>query len=220
MSKIVIFGVGEIAEVVTYFLHQSTKYEVCAYTVDKQYIKAPQFKGKPVVDWESIEMQYPPDSYKLFCPISFKKLNALRKSKYFEGKAKGYSFISYIHPSALISTEDIGENCLILEGCNIQPFASIGNNVILWSYTHIGHHSVIGSHCFIAGCGGIGGSTIIGDECFIGGHFAIGDNLIVGERSLLGIGVTIANSVPSGAYVGSPKMIFRQDMADKLGKRL
>lgn len=39
MSKVVIFGVGQIAEVAYFYLKNDSEHEVAAFTVDGEYIK-------------------------------------------------------------------------------------------------------------------------------------------------------------------------------------
>ena len=187
MANVIVFGTGQIAELVSYFLDNDSEHEIVGYTVNEAYISEPTFLGKPVVAWENLESKFPPSDYYLFCPLSYRNLNQERRDKYQEGKNKGYRFITYIHSSSLVSTKKVGENCLILERCTLQPYSSIGDNVVLWTSTHIGHHSKVGDHCFIAGTGGIAGNTTIGEGTFIGGYSGVGDNVIVGKYCLIGI---------------------------------
>ena len=195
MAAIVVFGVGQIADMVSFFIETDTAHEIVAYTVDRSHIEDEIFRGKPVVPWEDLATVFPPPVYQLFCPISFRGLNEFRRLKYEEGKKKGYQFLSYIHSSSLVNAESIGENCMILEDCVIQPGVRIGNNVILWSSTHIGHHSAIGDHCFIAGHGGVSGNVAVGDSCFFGGGSLVGDGVKIGARCILGLGAKVTEDM-------------------------
>ena len=205
MSKVVIFGTGQIAEVVAFFIETDTSHEIAAYTVDQSFLTETTYRGKPVVAWEELETIYPPEEYELFCPISYRDLNEQRRKKYEEGKARGYRFLNYIHSSCLVNAESIGDNCLILEDCVLQPGARIGNNVILWSSTHVGHHTGIGDHCFIAGNGGIAGNVTIGESCFFGGGFLVADNVKIGARCILGIGAIIKTDMNDESVAVSDK---------------
>jgi hypothetical protein len=40
MTKVVVFGVGQLAEVVHFYLSHDSPHEVAAFTVDNQYQKA------------------------------------------------------------------------------------------------------------------------------------------------------------------------------------
>lgn len=93
MDRVVVFGVGQIAEVAYFYLKNDSEYEVAAFTVDGEYVKEPYFSNLPVVPFEEITRSCPPDRYKMFVPISYKSMNRAREEKYLEAKAKGYSFI-------------------------------------------------------------------------------------------------------------------------------
>jgi acetyltransferase-like isoleucine patch superfamily enzyme len=148
MAKIIIFGTKDLAELAHYYITNDSIHEVVAFTVHKKYKNVDEFKGLPVIDFESIVDVFPHNNFKLFAPMIGKNMNRLRESVYVEGKNKGYQFISYISSKATLFDNIIGENCFILENNTIQPFTKIGNNVVLWSGNHIGHHSEIKDHVF------------------------------------------------------------------------
>jgi acetyltransferase-like isoleucine patch superfamily enzyme len=200
MADIVIFGAGAIAEVATVYLQRHTDHRIVGYTADAAYCKADRFGDKPLVPWESLETRFPPDRVSLLGPLSFRRMNQFRRDRYLEGKARAYSFITFVHPSCHVYTEHIGENCFILEQNVIQPFVRIGNNVMMWSGNHIGHHSVIGDHCFFSSQVGLSGSVVVGESCFFGGQTGIGAGVVVGNRCFFGERTVIVREpVPDGA---------------------
>lgn len=191
MSKVVLFGIGQIAEVAHFYLMNDSEHEVVAFTVDKEYMKEDMFKGLPVVPFEEIEKIYPPDKYKMSIPISYKKMNKIRAEKYYEAKKKGYTFITYISSKATYYGTPVGENCFIFENNVIQPFTQIGNNVILWSGNHIGHHAQIGDHCFIASHVVVSGAVKVGEYSFLGVNSTIRDSVVIEKENLIGAGALI-----------------------------
>ena len=48
-NKLIIFGIGKIAEAVSYFFERDSKYDICAYVCDDAYVNSETFLGKPVV---------------------------------------------------------------------------------------------------------------------------------------------------------------------------
>jgi sugar O-acyltransferase (sialic acid O-acetyltransferase NeuD family) len=140
----------------------------------------------------------------MFIAIGYSKLNALRKEKYLAAKAMGYRLASFISTQGTVLNDAcVGDNCFILEGNMIQPFATIGNNVILWGGDHIGHHSRVGDHCFIAAHVVVSGRVVIGEQCFIGINAALRDHIAVGDRCIIGGGVLLlANAIEDGIYLG------------------
>lgn len=220
MSRVVVFGVGQIAEMVSFFIETDTSHEIAAYTLDRSFMECETFRGKPVIAWEDLEKKYPPSKYELFCPISYRGLNVLRQTKYEEGKARGYRFINYIHSSSLVYAESMGDNCMILENCVVQPGVKVGNNVILWSSTHIGHHSVIGDHCFIAGNGGVSGNVTLGCSCFLGGGSLVSDNVRIGARCIVGIGARVVENMDDEAVAVGDKARIIAGAAKKFATKL
>jgi len=197
---VIIFGVGQIADVARFYLEQGGM-KVAAFTVDDGFSDEKFHAGLPVLAWNDLESSAPPSSTLLFCPISYRRMNLLRKERFQEGKARGYQFTSFVHPNCVNNSASIGENCLILENNILQPFSTIGDNTILWSGNHIGHHSTIGEHCFLASQIVVSGGVHIGARCFVGVNATIGDNLSIGEAVAIGAGALVLRDLPSESVV-------------------
>ena len=204
-KPLVIFGSGDIAQLAHYYFSTDSNYEVVAFTVDANYIKESEFCGLPVVAFEDVAKNYPPDSYDFFIALSYSKLNAVRKEKFLAAKEIGYKLVSFISSRATVLNEGrIGENCFIFEDNTIQPFVTIGNNVTLWSGNHIGHHSVIHDHTFIASHVVISGGVEIGEQCFVGVNATLRDHIKIGDRCVVGAGaLLLADAAPEGVYIGT-----------------
>ncbi|WP_426416868.1 acetyltransferase [Aestuariirhabdus sp. LZHN29] len=216
MAKVIVFGVGEIAEIAYFYLSNDSEHEVVAFTVDSAFSDKDSFHGLPVVPYEELVTSHPPDQFKLFIPISYKGLNTLRANKYLDAKSKGYGFISYISSKARYYGTPVGENCFIFEDNVIQPFTKIGDNCIIWSGNHIGHHTVIDDHCFIASHAVISGAVRIGEYSFVGVNATIRDNIEIGKRNVIGAAAVILKSTKDGEVYspGGTKLFPRS--SDKL----
>ncbi|MFG1417578.1 acetyltransferase [Xanthobacter sp. V0B-10] len=207
MADIVVFGAGQIADVARVYIDACGPDRIVGFTVDAAHRKADRFAGRPLVDWETLERHFPPERVKLLGPLSFRRLNAFRRSRYEEGRARGYSFATFVHPSCSNHADKIGENCFILENNTLQPFVTIGDNVIMWSNNHIGHHSKIGDHCFLSSQIGLSSNVVIEPGCFLSGQVGIEYGVTVGADSYLGTCTFIAKSLPRESVVrieGSP----------------
>lgn len=193
MKKLVIFGIGEQAEMAYYYFTNDSKYEVVAFSVDKSFIDKKELFDLPIVPFEDIEKFFPKNEYEFFIAIGYNKINKLRTEKYLSCKEKGYKIASYVSSRASIFTNKIGENTFILEDNTIQPYVIIGDNVTLWSGNHIGHHSVIKSNCFIASHVVISGGCEIGENTFIGVNATLRDHIKIGKSNVIGAGALILN---------------------------
>ena len=203
MSKIVIFGAGDIARLAHYYFTYDTNHEVVAFTVDKAYRTKDSFMGLPLIEFEDVPKLYPPDSCGMFIALSYAKMNSVRAEKFFRAKDMGYELVSYISSKCtFLSNNPIGENCFILEDNTIQPFVSIGNNVTLWSGNHVGHDSVIEDHCFLASHIVVSGHVHIKPYCFIGVNATLRNSITIARESLVGAGAVIMeDTVEKGVYV-------------------
>ena len=213
MAKVVIFGTEKFAELAHFYLTNDSPYEVVAFTVDEKFIDKKEFLGLPIVPFENVEMNYPPDTYKMFVAVAYKKLNTLRALKYKEAKEKGYELISYLSSKSTHWGDTvIGDNCFIFENQVIQPFVKIGDNVIIWSGNHFGHNVEIGNHCFIASHVVVCGGVSIGPYSFIGVNATLRDDISIGKECIIGAGALILNDTKDKeVYVAKQTERYRLD---------
>lgn len=207
MTKVVLFGTGNISKCAHDYLKRDTDYKVVAFTDYKEFIQNETLVDNlPIVEFENIKELYPPSEYKLFAPISARNLNKTREKVYQEGKQLGYEFISYISPLAILMTDKIGENCFILENNVLQCSVEIGDNCVLWSGNHIGHESKIGNSVFISSHVVVSGNCQIKDYCYIGVNTALKDGIIIEKNNVIGMSSAVTKSIDTeyGVYVGIP----------------
>jgi sugar O-acyltransferase (sialic acid O-acetyltransferase NeuD family) len=192
VAKVVVFGTGQWAELAQFYLTQDSPHEVVGFTVDAEYLSAGSFKGLPVTAFEEVDKHFPPDQFRLFIPLGFAEMNHVRAERYFDAKRRGYELISYVSSKAITWPGfTCGDNCFILEGNNIQPFATVGNNVVMWSFNHIGHHSVIRDHVMLTSNVVIAGGCTIEEYCFLGANATIRDETVVAHDTLVGMDASI-----------------------------
>lgn len=206
MSKVIIFGTLDSAELAHYYLKHDSAHEVVAFTANEKYISTETFQGLPLVPFEEVERIYPPDDFKLFAPMTGRRMNTLREQIYNSGKGKGYSYVSYISSRATICHNEIGENCFILEDNTIQPRTVLGNNIVLWSGNHIGHHGHIKDHNFFSSHVVMSGHCVIEPNCFLGVNATIRDYSTLAKGTLLAMGACLVQQETEewGIYIGNP----------------
>jgi sugar O-acyltransferase (sialic acid O-acetyltransferase NeuD family) len=205
MSKVVIFGTGEFAQVAAVYLEVDSPHEVVAFTVDGARRTQEQFAGKPVLAFEDLPRTHPPEDYQLLVAIGFKGLNQARADVFHRCRALGYRCISYVCSRAVQwGHVEIGQNCFIFENNVLQPFVRIGDNCVLWSGNHIGHHARIGDHCFITSHVVVSGGTVVGDYCFLGVNATLADHITIAPRCVIAAGaLVLKDTEEDGAYLGT-----------------
>lgn len=206
MAKVILFGVLDTAELAHFYLQNDSEHEVIAFTLNREFITEPTFKGLPVVPFEEVETIYSPAEYSFFAPMTGRNMNRNRERVYLEAKAKGYSFISYISSKATIFDKSVvGENCFILEDNTIQPFTTIGNNVVMWSGNHIGHHGQIKDHVFFTSHVVLSGHCVVESYSFFGVNSTIRDFTHIAQGTLVGMASAITKDTEEwGIYIGNP----------------
>ena len=210
MSKLVIFGAGDIARLAFYYFSRDSEHQVVAFTVDEKYRQSDNFLDLPLVAFEDVAMRYAPDEYKMFVALSYARMNKLREEKYHLAKQRGYELVSYVSSRCSFLTDHpVGDNCFILEDNTIQPFVKIGNNVTLWSGNHIGHDAVIEDHCFLASHIVVSGYVRIRNNCFLGVNATLRNSITIAPETLIGAGaVVMKDTVPKGVYLPQRAELF------------
>jgi sugar O-acyltransferase (sialic acid O-acetyltransferase NeuD family) len=199
MAKIILFGIGDIAQIANYYFEIDSEHEVVAFTVNREYMVDSHFEGKPVVPFEEVGQIYPAHEYRMFIAVSYAKLNKVREQKYYEAKNLGYELVSYISSKCTWLTKyENGDNCFIFEDNTVQPFVKIGNNVTIWSGNHIGHHTTIKDHNFISSHVVVSGHCVIKSNSFIGVNATIGHQVEIANENIIGAGSIITKSTRNG----------------------
>jgi sugar O-acyltransferase (sialic acid O-acetyltransferase NeuD family) len=213
VSKIIIFGPGNIGELALFYLQRDSSHEVVAFCADGESIGSADAFGLPLIPFEETVDKYSPDDFSMFVALGYRDLNAVREQKYHEAKSKGYELISYVcSRSVMWGDTEIGDNCFIFENQTIQPFVKIGNNVTMWSGNHIGHHSSIGDHCFITSHVVVSGHVAVGDASFLGVNSTLKDGITLAPRTVIGAGATrLKDTVEGGVYIGVAAKLRHKD---------
>jgi sugar O-acyltransferase (sialic acid O-acetyltransferase NeuD family) len=199
-STVVVFGTGSMAELLDFYLTHDSPHEVVAFTATEP-LEAEEFRGRPLVSFESVTDLYAPGDHAMFVAVGYSKRNTLRSRFYSEAKDKGYELVSYVSSRATAWSE-VGENCSVFEGATIAPFATVGNDVCVWNGAHVGHHDEIADHCFLAPRATVAGFVSMGERAFIGAGATVRDGVHIAEGTLVGAGATVLRDTePNEVYV-------------------
>jgi sugar O-acyltransferase (sialic acid O-acetyltransferase NeuD family) len=203
---LVIFGTKRSASLARYCLENDTSLKVAAFTVDAAFMRGREHEGLPLVAFEELESHYRPQDCRLLIPMGYQCVNAVRRERYEAGKARGYSFASYVSSRASVWPDlVIGDNVLIYEHAIVQPFCRIGSNCIIRSGVHLSHHCEVADHVFMAPAAATGGAVVIGEQAFIGVGAVLRDRIRIAPRSFLAAGaVVIADTEADRGYAGNP----------------
>lgn len=206
---LIIYGIGEFAKLLHYYITNESSYELVAFTADKEFIDEVEICGLPVIDFEEINKIFPPEKYQMLVAIGYSNMRN-RKILFDKAKAKQYRLINYIHSSIDIKNMSVGENNIIFPGSIVEPFVSIGNNNIIWSMTLLGHHMSLGDHNYISAQCLLAGHVIIKNLCFIGNGVNMIDSLIIENETYIVAGSNIRkNTIENAMYNGNPAKLLK-----------
>lgn len=195
-KPVILFGVGELAEVATYYFETDTARKVAAFTIDGAHLKEAAFLGRPVAAFETLAQEFDPATHDLFVAVGYSRINALRQEKCEAALAKGYTLASYVSTRASVARNAvIGWNAFILEDNTVQPFVRIGNGVTLWCGNHIGHHASIGDFAFVSSHVVISGGVKVGERTFMGVNSSTNDHISIGARCVIGSAALVVKDV-------------------------
>ena len=91
-QPLIIFGASSFASLVSYVMTHDSDYEVAAFAVDFAHLHANLHDGKPVVAFEEVEAQFPPDTYTMLIPLGGNRdRNEAPRITVPGGEAKGLS---------------------------------------------------------------------------------------------------------------------------------
>lgn len=216
-KKVIIYGLGSLAEYVAYAIENDSENEVMGFTVASDFLPKDKEKhGLPIIAFEEIETSHPPSTYFMFIAVGE---NAARKRIYDLAVSKGYGLISYVSSKAVVwNNLQIGDNVFISEDTGIQPFVKIGNNNILIG-PRVGHHSSIGDDCLLSCCY-LAGKVRIGNGVFIALNAMIKQGVTVADHNIIGMGCAMVNDTEVGdVYTNTSETRRRTLKSDKLRTR-
>lgn len=205
-KKLVIYGLGETADIAfEYFTHDS-EYEVVAFTVDNKFLIKSVHHGLNVVEFENLEEHYPPSHYHIFAASSYTKLNRVRTKMFKAAKSKGYTCATYISSKAFVwHNVTIGENVMIFEGNVVQHMVKIGDNVVLWSGNFIGHQTILEDNIYLSAQCVVSGFCVIGESSFLGANCTFNDFIRLGKDNIVGSGALVVKDTEDGKLmIGVP----------------
>ena len=189
--KLIIFGIGNFAEMAHYLYTTDSDYEVTGFTVDAAYLDGSSFKGLPVVAYEELCASSSRETHNLFVAVGVGKINTLRAQKVAQVAADGFRLASFVSSSARVPPDlVVHPNTMIMDQVNIHPQVTVGADTVIWSNSRIALKVTIGNHVWITSAV-MGDSTTIGDYSFIGLNATVAPFVHVGSHNLIGAGAVI-----------------------------
>jgi sugar O-acyltransferase (sialic acid O-acetyltransferase NeuD family) len=123
---------------------------------------------------------------------------------------KGGSFVSLIHPTALVSAfVTMGRGTIVGPFAAISPDTALGDFNTINSYTAIAHDVTIGSYCQIDGHCLIAGRAKLGSEVKVHAGSIVTPDVEIGDKVVVGAGSVVLGKIPADITIyGNPAKRF------------
>lgn len=213
-----IYGTTDLAENLFYLLAEDGV-EITGFVVERKYItaeyKAVSFKdgirNLPVIPSEELETHYSKDEIAVYLCIGYTNMNRARREKFRELKERGYRIENYIHKTACVETDKIGEGNLIFEQACIGMYAELGNGNIVYPKALIAHHTKVGDFNYFAISASVAGHVTVADENFFGNNATTKDKITIGIGNLIGANAYVQHDLSNENVIVPERSIVLED---------
>jgi UDP-perosamine 4-acetyltransferase len=114
-------------------------------------------------------------------------------------QAQGWSFVTVVHPRAIISrSATLASGCQVLAAAVIQPGTTIGTGTIINTAAVVEHDALVGDWCHLASRSTLCGHTKVGAGSLIGAGAVLRQSITLGEDTIVGAGAVVLHNSPGG----------------------
>ena len=216
-EKLIIVGTGSATGEVVDFISMYGLYDIAGYAADEAYITQDTLNGQPVYPLEKLD-RYIESGTKLFIAISwYQRLNSLKRKKYEELKARGFTFANLVSPTATVFSE-MGEGNWIGDGCYLAYNTKVGNNNTFRPLACLCHGSEVGNHNVIGVRSNVAGHTKIGNQVYVGIGATVFNKLTVGDKCVIGGAAVVKRNLPDFSLVVAADSVVKQKDSESIEK--
>lgn len=158
--------------------------------------------GVPVLGTDEKLAEWSPSEIVLVNALGSTESLLPRASLHARLRARGFSFLSVVHPSAVVSRHaHLGEGAQVMAGAVVQAGARLGSDCLVNTGARIDHDCLIGDHSHVAPGVTLSGDVVVGSHAHIGAGATIIQGIRIGSRCLIAAGAVVIHDVPDGARV-------------------
>ncbi len=171
--------------------------QIRGYLVDRQYERLSPSYGLPWLGGLDDYISEPGDTCLLAVSDPAIKRQMVRRLQ-----ARGATFSSLIHPSAVVArTALLGEGCIVCPHALVSADVVLGDFITVNAMSSIGHDSRVGAYSTLSGHVDITGGVTVAESVFFGSGARVLPGLGVGHEAKVGAGAVVMRSVQAGVTV-------------------
>ncbi len=161
--------------------------------------------GVPLLGGDDAVLHCAPDTVELVNGIGSTRSTRTRAMVFERFKSEGYSFMSLIHPGAILAADlRLGEGAQVMAGAVLQPGVELGDNTIVNTRASLDHHCRIGRNVHVAPGATLCGAVTVEDDVHIGSGAVAIQSVRIGRGALVAAGAAVTEDVPAEAVVRPP----------------
>lgn len=209
MNKLIVIGNTEHALTMMNYIMTTDFGEIVAFAVNEKYITDNEINGIPVIAIEKLAEYYGNTEVKLVLGVGYNKMGAIKESLFNSLTDRGYDFVNYIHPTAIISKDVVlGTGNNILEGVILESGVKIGNGNLLFGGSMIAHDTEVGNFNSFSVKSVVAGCSKVSNNCFVGANATVRDHLIIDDYVLIGAGAYADKSLEKYSVLAAQKSVL------------
>lgn len=168
--------------------------------------------GVPIIGGDDVLDHYAAGSIRLVNGLGSTQNLTRRAALYRHFKEQGYTFVTVIHPSAVVALDvTIGEGAHIMAGVILQPGVIIGCNTIINTAASVDHDCIIGDHVHLAPGVVLSGNVHVGERTHVGTGATVIQGITIGSDSAIGAGAVVVRDIPAQVTAfGIPAKVVKQ----------
>jgi sugar O-acyltransferase (sialic acid O-acetyltransferase NeuD family) len=143
--------------------------------------------------------------------------NSSRRADLFaDYQRRGYSFMSVVHPAAVVSRDaTLGEGSVVMAGAIVQVGATIAENCIINTRASVDHDCIVAADVHIAPGATLSGSVRVGARSHIGAGVTVVQGVAITNDVIVGAGSVVLRDLSRpGTYVGIPARFIAPASSD------
>ena len=208
--KVIGIGGGGHARVLLDILRLTSAAEIVGFTDPDSRLHGTKLDGSPVLGGDDLlpEMLEQGVRY-AFLGVGAVGDNRRRAEIYDRVRGLGFSFLTLVHPTAVIANSAaVGDGAAIMAGVIINPGTQVNANVIVNTGAIVDHDCKLGDHVHVAPGAVLSGGVEVGAYAHIGAGAVVRQGIKIGEGSLVAAGAVVVADIPNGrTAIGVPARV-------------